>query len=336
MCKAWGRVFLTLSGVDASLVKNRLQWWVSVTQVKEYKMLRYRVLNIGLIAAAGLILSAGVARAQVVRNAPSTNDVYCSGTVTDQRVPDDTYLISGENSSYKLIFHPDDYVFINRGASKGVKVGDEFEVIRPVSDDMESTTLFKLPESTMWFKYQAMLSHAMGTTYADIGRLRVVHVDEKTATAQSVLACDYMQRGDILRPFAERPAPPFHDAKLDLFAPPSGKKLAMVVNTKDFGQIAGAGKIVYVNLGSAQGVQVGNYFRVFRYQATHNDLIYQISDMAYRVYGFGSAPVAYQWNDLPRQVIGEGIVLRTGPNASTVLVTTTRGEIYAGDYVEVE
>ena len=299
-------------------------------------MVRYRILNIGLMTTFGLVLSAGAPRAQVVKNAPITNEMYCSGMVTDQRVPDDTHIISGENSSYKLVFHPDDYVFINRGASKGVKVGDEFEVIRPVSDNMESTMLFKYQESTMWFKYQAMLSHAMGTTWADIGRLRVIHVDEKTATLQSVLACDYMQRGDIVRPFTERPAPQFHDAKFDIFAPPSGKKLAMVVNTKDFGQIAGAGKIIYVNLGSAQGVQVGDYFRVFRYQATHNDLIYQIPDMAYRVYGFGSAATAYQWNDLPRQVIGEGIVLRTGPNASTVLVTTSRSEIYAGDYVEVE
>jgi hypothetical protein len=252
--------------------------------------------------------------------------MYCSGVVTDQHVPDDTYVISGENSSYKLIFKPGESVFINRGASKGVEVGDEFDVVRPVWD----------MESTMWFKYQAMLSHAMGTTYADMGRLRVIHVDEKTATAQPVLACDFIQRGDIVRPFVERPAPPFHEAKFDIFAPPSGKKLAMVVNTKEFGQIAGAGKIIYVNLGTAQGVQVGEYFRVFRYHATHNDLIYQIPDMAYKVYGFGSAPTVYQWNDLPRQVIGEGIVLRTGPNASTVLVTTTRGEIYAGDYVEVE
>jgi len=298
------------------------------------KMIRYHILNIGLMVA-GLALSAGVARAQVVRNAPTTDQVYCSGVVTDQRVPDDTYVISGENSSYKIIFQPDDYVFINRGASKGVKVGDEFEVIRPVSD-VEMPMPFNYQNTTMWFKYQAMLSHAMGTTYADIGRLRVIHVDEKTSTAQPVLACGFIQRGDIVRPFVERPAPPFHDAKFDIFAPPSGKKLAMVVNTKEFGQIAGAGKIVYVNLGSAQGVQVGDYFRVFRYQGTHNDLIYQISDMAYRVYGFGSAPTAYQWNDLPRQVIGEGIVLRAGPNASTVLLTTARQEIYAGDYVEVE
>jgi hypothetical protein len=35
-------------------------------------------------------------------------------------------------------------------------------------------------------------------------------------------------------------------------------------------------------------------------------------------------------------VLGEGIVVRTGPNSSTVLLTTSREEIFAGDYVELE
>jgi len=35
-------------------------------------------------------------------------------------------------------------------------------------------------------------------------------------------------------------------------------------------------------------------------------------------------------------VLGEGIVLRLGPNSSTVMLTTVRMEIFAGDYVEVE
>ena len=110
----------------------------------------------------------------------------------------------------------------------------------------------------------------------------------------------------------------------------------MIVTTKHYGAIAGAGRIVYVNLGSDQGVQVGDYFRVFRYQGTHNDAIYQIRDTAYKLYGYGSTPVKYEWDNIPRQVLGEGLVLRTGPNSATVLLTISREEIYDGDYVEVE
>lgn len=292
-----------------------------------HKNISYRTLIIGLSLGLGFIVSAGVAKAQQYSpTTPTQADLYCSGVVTDKPVPDDSYLISGENSRYKSTFGPDDYVFINRGADQGVKVGDQFEVIRPESD----TT------NVPWFKYQTSLSHAMGTTYADIGRLRIVHVDAKTSTAEMAFACDLMQRGDIVRPFAARPAPQFHDVKLDPFAAPSGKKTAMVVTTKDFGTSVGTGRVVYINLGSQQGVQVGDYFRVFRYQGTHVDTLYQIKNSAYMVYGYGSTPVAYEWNNLPRHILGEGIVLRTGPNSATVLLTTSRQEIFVGDYVEVE
>jgi hypothetical protein len=292
-----------------------------------HKKISYRILIIGLRVGLGFIVSSGAAKAQqYVPTAPTQATMYCSGVVTNQPVPRDTYLISGENSRAKSTFSPGDYVFINQGAEHGVKVGDEFEVVRPVSDQT----------GVPWFKYQSMLSHAMGTTYEDIGRLRVVHVDAKTSTAEMAFACTLMHRGDIVRPFAARPAPQFRVSKLDPFAAPSGKKTAMVVNTKDFGDLAGAGRIVYINLGSDQGVRLGDYFRVFRYEGTHIDTLYQIKNSAYKMYGFGSTPVAYEWNNLPRQILGEGIVLRTGPNSSTVLLTDSRREIFIGDYVEVE
>lgn len=287
----------------------------------------YRIIKMGLRVSLGLVMSAAMARAQVNPTAPTEADMYCSGVVTDKAVPSDAYVISGENSQYKSTFDPGDTVYINRGADQGVKVGDEFDVVRPVT---------QVWNDVVWFKYQAMLSRAMGATYMDIGRLRVTHVDAKVSTADISLGCDLMQRGDIVLPFAVRTAPQFHAAKLDPFAAPSGKKTAMVVNTKEFGTIAGSGSIVYINLGSAQGVQVGEYFRVFRYQGTHNETMYQVQNTAYQAYGYGSTPVAYQWNNLPRQIAGEGIVLRTGPNSSTVLLTNVREEVYVGDYAEVE
>ena len=98
----------------------------------------------------------------------------------------------------------------------------------------------------------------------------------------------------------------------------------------------GMNDIAYVNLGSVQGVKVGDYFRVFRYNGTQTELAWQPRRQAFEVYGFGSAPSKYKWDTVPRQVIGEGIVLRTSTNASTVLMTFTLSEVYAGDYVELE
>ena len=294
----------------------------------------YRFLMMGLRLGLGLALATGLAEAQQSSKVLSESDIYCTGVATDEPVPADTYLISGENSGYKNTFQQGDHVYINRGADQGVKVGDIFEVVRPVSDPMEDKW-FKL-QSHEWFKWQSKLIHAMGTMYADIGQVRVIRVQPKVSIAELKLTCDLMQRGDIVRPLTARPAPAYHDANFDPFALPSGKKTAMIVTTKSYGQIAGVGAIVFVNLGSAMGVQVGDYFRVFRYQGTRIDMIYQVKNTAYKVYGYGSAPVAYQWDSLPRQVLGEGLVLRTGPNSSTVLLTLAREEIYDGDYVELE
>ena len=297
----------------------------------------YRFLRMGLRLGLGVVLAAGLAEAQQSSSNSkvlSESDLYCTGVATDQPIPADTYLISGENSAYKNTFQQGDHIYINRGADQGVKVGDIFEVVRPVSDPMEDKW-FKV-QSHKWFKWQSKLIHAMGTMYADIGQVRVIRVQPKISIAELKLTCDLMQRGDIVRPLTARPAPAYHDANFDPFALPSGKKTAMIVTTKSYGQIAGVGAIVFVNLGSAMGVQVGDYFRVFRYQGTRIDMIYQVKNTAYKVYGYGSAPVAYQWDSLPRQVLGEGLVLRTGPNSSTVLLTLAREEIYDGDYVELE
>jgi hypothetical protein len=187
-----------------------------------------------------------------------------------------------------------------------------------------------------WFQWQKQLDKAMGAQYFDIGILRVVNIQPNTATTEIKLSCDMMQRGDIILPLKERVAPPFHDTKFDIFAPPSGKKTAMIVVGKGYTQLMGVGATVFVNLGSAQGVHPGDYFRVFRYQASHSESLYQMKKTAYQVYGFGGTPVVYTWDNLPRQVMGEGIVLRTGANSSTVLLTTAREELFAGDYVELE
>ena len=54
------------------------------------------------------------------------------------------------------------------------------------------------------------------------------------------------------------------------------------------------------------------------------------------MYGFGSAPQRYIWNDLPREVLGEGIVFHVSHNSSTMMITVSSSEIYAGDYIEIE
>jgi hypothetical protein len=288
----------------------------------------------GKIVLAGLILSlSGVAAMAQQAPTPIQNDLYCSGVVSSEAVPRDTYVITGEGSNYKITFQEGDYVFINKGASQGVKVGDEFSAIRHTEDY----------NKTEWTKWQFLILRKMGTLWEDEGRVRVVVVHPDNSVAQVEKSCNYLQRGDILLPFVERPAPPLKtEEKFDRFAPPSGKATAMIITGKSYLSELGSNDIFYVNLGAAQGVKVGDYFRIFRYTGTEHEAAFQTKRFAFDadgwlgVYGFGSVPAKYKWDNTPREVIGEGIVVRTAPNSSSVLLTFGLREAYAGDYIEIE
>jgi hypothetical protein len=288
---------------------------------------RIAVLSLSVFLGAAVSSAQNVAPVTPAIPQVDASTVNCSGFVTDQKVPDEIRLVSGEQSNYKITFSRGDYVHINRGQDKGVRVGDRFSVVRPDKD----------PTDVPWFKWQAKLMRAMGQLYFDAGQLRVVNVLPKVSVAQVVFSCDYVQRGDILVPYEDRPVPPFKDpAAFDHFAPVSGKPVAMVVAGKDYSQVFGKMSPVYVNLGTNQGVKVGDYFRIFRYQGSTAETVTQDKGYQYKIYGFGSAPVRYEWNDLPREVLGEGIVISTSRNSSTMMITISTIEIYAGDYVEIE
>jgi hypothetical protein len=288
---------------------------------------RIAVLSLSVFLGAAVSSAQNVAPVTPAIPQVDASTVNCSGFVTDQKVPDEIRVVSGEQSNYKITFSRGDYVHINRGQDKGVRVGDRFSVVRPDKD----------PTDVPWFKWQAKLMRAMGQLYFDAGQLRVVNVLPKVSVAQVVFSCDYVQRGDILVPYEDRPVPPFKDpAAFDHFAPVSGKPVAMVVAGKDYSQVFGKMSPVYVNLGTNQGVKVGDYFRIFRYQGSTAETVTQDKGYQYKIYGFGSAPVRYEWNDLPREVLGEGIVISTSRNSSTMMITVSTIEIYAGDYVEIE
>jgi len=290
----------------------------------------------GKFVLAGLLLSlwSVIVSAQDAAAVPDEKDLYCAGAVTTEAVPQDTYLITGEESDNKIVFNTGDFVYINKGSKQGVKVGDQFSVIRPV------VNLVKVD----WTKWQSAILKAMGTVWDDEGRLVVTSVRPDVSIAQVSHGCDSLQRGDIVLPFMERPAPPIRvDKNLDRFAPLTGKPLAMVITAKNFLAEAGRNDIVYVNLGNLQGVKVGDYFRIFHYTGTQHENVYQTPRYAFDVdgdlgptAGFGRVSSKFNWTNVPREVLGEGLVLRTGPNSATVLITDSNREIYAGDYVELE
>jgi len=255
---------------------------------------------------------------------PTPADVLCAGMMTNEDVPFDTYVISGEEADPRTVFALGDYIYINKGASQGVKVGDMFMVMRPQTDYLH----------VPWYSEEHFLAGQAGTIWRDVARIKVVVTHPEVSIAQITYGCTYLQRGDYVRPAVDYPAPPFRPLKdFDRFAPPSGKSQGRVVRAKEFQAMLERSGVAYVSLPDAK---VGDYIRFYRPTGRKDSAIYQIGGMTDHVLGFGSTPQHYHPQDLPREVIGEGVVLRVTKTTASVLVYNELREVYIGDQAEIE
>ncbi len=287
------------------------------------------VLSLSLLLGAAATSAQSLPQSAPSSQVPGYSAANCSGFITDEKLPGEIRLISGEQSEYKVVFTTGNYVYINRGQDQGVRVGDRFMVVRQERD--------YLTDNVNWFKGQTKLLKSLGNAYIDEGQVRVINVQPKVSIGEVIFSCNFLQRGDILRPYVDRPSPPYKDAAaFDHFAPVSGKPVGTLVGGYDNADAYGQNSTLYMNLGAAQGLKVGDYVRVFRHQGEPGERAPQTADYQYKLYGFGSTPQRYSWKDLPREILGEGIVLNVSKNAATVLITFSSGEVYAGDYAEIE
>jgi len=135
----------------------------------------------------------------------------------------------------------------------------------------------------------------------------------------------------------------------DRFAPANGKLTGRVVLGKDFDGVLGTGMKLYMNMGSNQGVKVGDYFRVVRsYTATLKDPVDSLSSKrrlrkTRRRFRPPLKPIAspgpkgeHPCADLPRRAVGEVVVLNVTPTASSAMVVFALEDVYAGDTVELD
>src|SRR6266702_4621993 len=135
----------------------------------------------------------------VEATSPDYTAKYCSGFVSDEKLPSEVRIMSGQESGSKIVFSSNDYVYLNRGSAQGIRVGDRFYIVRPDKD----------PNEVHWFKWQEKLLKAMGTQYIDAGQIQVTTVHPNASIALVRFSCDYLQRGDIALPMTERPSPPY-------------------------------------------------------------------------------------------------------------------------------
>src|SRR5262249_3514144 len=128
-------------------------------------------------------------------NAPTLAELYCSGFLTTDKVPQSHYVAAGWNSFDQTRYGAvNDFVYIH---GRDVKVGDRFTIVRHVRDR-------NFYES---YKGQKSAIHDAGEPYFEMGFVRVIDVQKETAVAVPELACSDFVIGDVAVPFVEHQAP---------------------------------------------------------------------------------------------------------------------------------
>ena len=269
---------------------------------------------------------------------PTAADIYCAGFLTKDRVPDANYVNGGLQTPTSTKFETGELVYL---AGTGYQAGQLYSIVREMRDVNEYEI----------YPGQRKVLAAAGRPYGEIGRVRVVDTRNHSAIAQVEFSCDPINPGDVAVPFVEKPPVTFHvPGHFDRFAPANGKLSGRIVLGKDFDSVLGTGMKLYMNMGSNQGVKVGDYFRVVRsYTATLRDPVDSLSFKTWTSEDTQVRPPAFEANrftktkgpnihvgDLPRRAVGEVVVLNVTPTASSGTIVFALEDVYAGDTVELD
>ncbi len=148
----------------------------------------------------------------------------------------------------------------------------------------------------------------LGTYIQRRGHVKVLCTQENTATALVVGSCEDVSLGDELLPWKEMSTPMLeHIPPMDRCAEPSGLTQGYVVDGGADELIAvGGDNVVATDIGTDAGIRPGSLLTLFRDNG-----------------------------DLPRLVLGQGVVLTVDGATSTVKVLHSAREVRRGDRAEV-
>ncbi|HWC17352.1 MAG TPA: OmpA family protein [Terriglobales bacterium] len=272
---------------------------------------------------------AAIARTNLVElfNGPTMSEIYCAGFFTKESVRGTGTVLAGNHSPEAAHYVDHDYIYL---AGNEVQEGKEYLLLRHTMDPNEYES----------FPGQLGMVRRLGEMYQDLGRAKVLYFRDRVAVAQIESSCADAMPGDIVVPFQERPRPEFKHTTFERFPQPNGKTSGRIVMGKDLDTEIGDHRIVYLNVGEAQGVKPGDYFRITReYSSVASSQIDSLSFSAPSNDPSQKDPSRFNFRRnagaLPRLAVGELMVINTTNNSATALTTFTPEDIHLGDHVEM-
>jgi hypothetical protein len=269
---------------------------------------------------------------------PTYSDLYCAGFISKHVLPDANFVAGGLQTPSTTKFVRGDMVYLQ---GTGYVLGAEYEIVRELRD---------LNEYEM-FPGQAKVLKQTGQPYEEVGHVKVVDTRSRDAIAQIDYSCDGINPGDTAIPFAEKQLINFHSPiRFDRFLPATNKASGRIVMAKDFDSELGTGHKVYINLGSNQGVKIGDYFRAVRsYEADLHDPVDSLSFKAAISEDTQKKMPSVDPNfltktngptihvrELPRRAVGELVIIGVTDTTATGMIVFALEDVHAGDGVELD
>lgn len=250
-------------------------------------------------AAAAAAAQAGPTESPLYPATEGTT-LQCAPQLLPRRDDESLKVVGSEQGPRDQTTYGDrDILYLNKGSNAGIKPGDVF-------------TTHKLGKNVK----HPRTGKDMGRKVVTSGWVRVILVQETSATAVVEQACTEIMRGEYLTPFERIPIPLLlRRAPADRLTPPSGKAQGYLINIGESSgegvdsQIAGAGHLVFVDLGAQTGVAPGNLLTAWRIE-------------------FPKTPSS-------RHVVAELAVLRVRERHSLAKVIYSSNTLEVGDQVEI-
>ncbi|HVF55568.1 MAG TPA: FlgT C-terminal domain-containing protein [Pyrinomonadaceae bacterium] len=279
-------------------------------------------------------------------------ELTCAGFIEQSPATNRFEIVGAEEEQEQRVFSEGDYLFINAGAQEGIKVGQEFSVVRPRGQFKSVFTNKK---------------GSLGVFTQDIGRIRVTKVQERLSIATVVRSCDDMLFGDLLRPVQHSVSPPNRTENvLERFTDPSGKQNGRIVLARDQRELLTRDQVVYIDLGAEDQIKPGDYLTIYRPTGTGDLTLVNIEETTQGANrGFESArfkggkfsnkaqrvknpqggtfdrtvstpEIKRRRPAVPRKVVGELVILGVEGRTASAVITRVAQEVHTGDFVELQ
>ncbi len=268
---------------------------------------------------------------------PTSADLYCAGFISKSQ-PKHRFVTGGLESPFTANFGIGDAIYLH---GSGFEAGQKYTVIRELRD----------PNRFELFPGQFNALKAAGDPYEEVALVKVIDTRPRMAVARVEFGCDTVSPGDLVIPYVEKTTVAFHPPRrFDRYALANGQASGRIVMARDFDTELGNGGKVYINVGSNQGLKVGDFMRVERtagevlqnpvdsisfsatsYEMTQKNPPEVNPTLLDRSHG----PVIHT-AEMPRRGVGEIVIVGTTPTTATGMIVFSLEPVHLGDTVEVD